>query len=121
MKKLCYSAFIAFWSSIATLVAVNVLATDGAVSAPPTEQGATYFLDQVAAHGGEGDCWFVIEGVVYDLSDYIPNHPTPPSVLLPWCGKEATEAYKTKTKGRPHSPEADQLLPTYKIGTLASP
>ena len=119
MKKLCYSAFIAFWSSIATLVAVNVLATDGAVSAPPTEQGATYSLDQVAAHGGEGDCWFVIEGVVYDLSDYIPNHPTPPSVLLPWCGKDATEGMRTKGYGRDHSPMAWGLLEQYRIGALA--
>lgn len=38
--------------------------------------------------------------------------------MTTWCGKEATDAYRTKTKGRPHSPYADQLLPTYRIGQL---
>jgi hypothetical protein len=36
---------------------------------------------------------------------------------VPWCGKEATEAYNTK-QGRLHSPYADELLAKYRIGTL---
>lgn len=115
MKKFCYSAFIAFWSSIATLLAVQVMATD------PQEGGegtATYTLEQVAEHAGEGDCWMVIEGKVYDISDYVPKHPTPPTVLLPWCGKEATEGMRTKGYGRDHSPVAWDMLDAYQIGIL---
>jgi len=41
-------------------------------------------------------------------------------LVLPWCGKEATEAYNTKTKGRPHAPYADELLAKYKLGKLAA-
>jgi hypothetical protein len=41
-------------------------------------------------------------------------------VVLPWCGKEANEAYYTKTKGRPHAPFADELLTKYKVGKLAA-
>jgi len=36
MKKLCFAAFIAFWSSIATLLVVQVVATD---QAPATVAG----------------------------------------------------------------------------------
>lgn len=115
MKKFCYSAFIAFWSSIATLLAVQVLATDDNAT---TEAATTFTLEQVAAHASEGDCWVVIEGRVYDISDYVPKHPTPPSVLLPWCGKEATEGMRTKGYGRDHSPVAWDMLSAYRIGSL---
>ena len=76
-----------------------------------------YALDEVARHNTAKDCWMVIAGAVYDLAAYLPQHPSDPAILIPWCGKEATEAYRTKTKGRPHSPYADQLLPKYQIGT----
>src|SRR5690606_33453417 len=114
--KFCYSAFIAFWSSIATLVAVQVLATD---SPAPTPSAAVYTLEDIAAHGSEDDCWVAIEGKVYDISAYIPSHPTPPALLLPWCGKEATEGMRTKGYGRDHSPMAWGMLDNYQIGILA--
>ena len=60
-----------------------------------------------------------IRGSVYDLSAYLPEHPSRPELVLTWCGKEATEAYNTKNKGRPHSPYADELLKKYRIGKLA--
>ena len=43
-----------------------------------------------------------------------------PAAILPWCGKDASEAYRTKTRGRPHSPYADTLLPKYRIGALTA-
>lgn len=60
-----------------------------------------------------------IDGSIYDLTPYLPDHPSKPSIILPWCGKDASEAYRTKTKGRSHSPEADQLLVNYRIGALS--
>ncbi len=116
MKKLCFSAFIAFWSSIATLVAVQVLATD---PAPAAAAQPTVTLDELAAHDSESDCWMAIEGKVYNLTGYLPNHPTPAAVLLPWCGREATESMRTKGYGRDHSPVAWGMLDDYLVGTLA--
>lgn len=115
MKKFCYSAFIAFWSCIATLLAVNVLAT-GEKEATAVTPG--YSLEEVAAHAAEDDCWLVIEGKVYDISTYMARHPTPPSVLLPWCGKEATEGMRTKGYGRDHSSTAWAMLEEFQIGVL---
>ncbi len=48
----------------------------------------------------------------------LPDHPSEPELILPWCGKEATQAWRTKGKGHPHSPRANQLLEKYRIGTL---
>ena len=114
MKKLCFSALVAFWSSLATLLAISALATDP----PPPGSSQVYSLAEVARHNSEESCWFAIEGVVYDVTDYLPRHPTPPMVLLTWCGKEATEGMRTKGYGRDHSPMAWDLLESYSIGTL---
>jgi len=118
MKKLCYSAFIAFWASIATLVAVQVLATDGTDST--SLAGATPItLEELASHNSEQDCWIAVEGKVYDITTYVPKHPVPPAILLAWCGKEATEGMRTKGYGRDHSPIAWEMLDAYFVGSLA--
>lgn len=116
MKKLCYSAFIAFWSCIATLLAVHALAT----GEPPPATG-TYSLVELAAHASGDDCWLAINGKVYDLTGYLPRHPAPAPILQAWCGREASEAMRTKGYGRDHSAAAWQLLDSYLIGELAGP
>jgi len=73
---------------------------------------------ELAAHATPENCWMAIRGAVHDVSAYLPEHPSRPDIVLPWCGKESTEAYETKMKGRPHSPYADELLANYRIGTL---
>lgn len=114
MKKTAFAAFVAFWSSVGTLLAVQAL-----VPAMSVAQGEeTYTLETVAEHNSLDDCWMVIEGNVYDFTDYVPQHPTPPSILEPWCGREATEGMKTKGYGRDHSPTAWEMMAPYKIGTL---
>lgn len=113
MKKLCYSAFIAFWSSIATLLAVQALATDSTPAAT-----GKYTLEEVAVHADSNSCWVAIAGGVYDLTDYLVKHPAPPMILAGWCGKEATEGMRTKGYGRDHSPAAWELLESYRIGEL---
>ena len=100
-----------FWAS--TLWLPRELAGDGALAADKV-----YTLADVGRHASVGDCWMVIDAKVYDFSAYLPQHPADPSLMLDWCGKEASQAYRTKTKGRPHSPYADQLLPKYRIGAL---
>lgn len=88
---------------------------------PPTTALAARALSlaEVAAHAVPEDCWMAIDGQVYDVSAYLPEHPSRPAIVLPWCGREASEAYRTKGKGRPHSPDADRLLATFRIGRLS--
>ena len=74
---------------------------------------------ELARHSRADDCWMAIRGQVHDVSAYLPEHPSRPSAVLPWCGKEASAAYATKGKGRAHSPNADALLASYRIGIYA--
>lgn len=84
--------------------------------APPAERRIA--LAEVARHARPDDCWMAIEGGVYDVTAYLPNHPSEPQLIDPWCGREASEAYRTKTQGRPHSARATTLLARYRIGAL---
>lgn len=118
MKHTVYfTATLVFWLAVAFFKIA-------AVWLPEAEKTAAIAADrlispaELARHATPTDCWMAIRGSVYDLTSYLPNHPSPPNIVLPWCGKEATEAYNTKTKGRPHSPYADELLAKYRIGTL---
>ena len=117
-RQLYIASTTAFWLVVFGLGMTSVLWN-------PVEQGdaqaqeKAITLAELAKHAALGNCWMAIRGSVYDLSAYLPTHPSPPDIVLPWCGKEATEAYNTKTKGRPHTAYADELLQKYRIGILA--
>jgi cytochrome b involved in lipid metabolism len=117
MMRFMYTCFVAFWASVISIWAFAVLAAGAARAAAPQVEAAIT-VEELAEHAAADDCWMAIDGSVYDLSDYLPRHPTPPTVLTPWCGKEASEPYRTKGYGRPHSAAADALLPNYRVGTL---
>ena len=85
---------------------------------PVTAAEPRIALNQIVRHASAVDCWMAIRGAVYDLSAYIAEHPTRPDIITVWCGKEATDAYNTKTRGRAHSPHADELLAKHRIGAL---
>ncbi|WP_291991512.1 cytochrome b5 domain-containing protein [Candidatus Accumulibacter sp. ACC003] len=78
-------------------------------------------LAEVARHTQIDDCWMAIDGEVYDLSNYLPEHPSELEVIVAWCGREATQAYRSKGKGKAHSVRADRLLARYRIATLRRP
>ncbi|GAA6060003.1 hypothetical protein JCM10212_001161 [Sporobolomyces blumeae] len=48
----------------------------------------------VAKHNSADDLWMVIDGKVYDLTDFAPNHPGGTRILLKYAGKDATEEYE---------------------------
>ena len=115
MNRLVYTVFVFFWSSIATLLVVHAL------SAPPAGTAGEqrrFSLADVAKHNRLEDCWMAIRGQVYDLTEYVPEHPTSRRVLQPWCGIEATEGMETKGRDRPHTDYAWSLLERYRIGSL---
>jgi cytochrome b involved in lipid metabolism len=118
VKKFIFAGFIAFWASVGTVALLEVLTPTARVS-DETSSAMAFSLGDVAAHATLDDCWMAIEGQVYDFTAYIAEHPTPPSVLAPWCGTDATEGMHGKGIGREHSPAAWAMLEGYRIGRLA--
>jgi cytochrome b involved in lipid metabolism len=115
--RVYFTATLVFWLAVASfriaLIWFSEAEESAAIAADKTISPA-----ELARHALPSDCWMAIRGNVYDLTSYLPKHPSSPEIVLPWCGKDATEAYNTKTKGRPHSSYADELLAKYRIGTL---
>ena len=118
MRRLYLFTTGIFWLFVAAFWAASLWL-------PPTVQPQAIAAEKVystadlARHATPINCWMAIRGNVYDVSTYLPDHPSRPELVLPWCGKEATEAYDTKSKGRPHKATTDDLLATFRIGRLA--
>jgi len=119
MRPLFIVATVSFWLLLLGF-ATSGLWLPVEVAAPlPVAASKAYALSEVARHDTPDDCWMAINGEVYDLSSYLPEHPSEPEVIVAWCGREASEAYRSKMKGRAHSARADRLLAEYRIAALA--
>jgi cytochrome b involved in lipid metabolism len=116
MNKIAYSVFIAFVASLVTLVSVSALSSTDRDQEDDDLDPIT--LDELAEHDGADSCWKAIHGRVYDITDYVPDHPTEEAVILEWCGKEASEGWENKRPGVPHSARAEGRLEEYLIGRL---
>lgn len=81
----------------------------------------SYNMNDIASHAKPTDCWFAIEGKVYDVTKYIAGglHPGEDKILL-GCGKDATQLFKSQGgKGKDHSEKAYGYLANWQIGTLS--
>ncbi|KAI0688164.1 glyoxylate dehydrogenase [Cerioporus squamosus] len=49
---------------------------------------------QVAEHASRESCWIIVHGKVYDVTDFLDEHPGGSKIILKYAGKDATEAYE---------------------------
>ena len=92
-------------------------ATPAASATPtPTATTAGYTMAQVSANNSAKSCWAVIEGSVYNLTNWINSHPGGSGAILSLCGTEATSSFKGK-HGNQSRPAAQ--LSGYLLGVLA--
>lgn len=87
-------------------------------SSTPTStssQSGTYTAAEVAKHNSSASCYSIVDGGVYDLTNWISRHPGGQSAIKYMCGIDATDAFMSQHGGerRPTS-----ILDQYKIGTL---
>jgi len=87
----------------------------------PTNQPAakTYTAANVAKHNSANDCWMIIDSKVYDLTNYLTQHPGGEQTILQYCGQDGSVGFATKDVGRSHSSYANQLLAQFYIGDLS--
>lgn len=62
----------------------------------PQQQSQHEKLDGaiVAQHNSDSDCWVIIHGRAYDVTDFKEEHPGGKQIILKWAGKDATETYE---------------------------
>ncbi|KAL4879448.1 oxidoreductase [Aspergillus karnatakaensis] len=49
---------------------------------------------EVKKHSTRRSCWIIIAGTVYDVTDFVDEHPGGPNILLQYAGRDATEAFE---------------------------
>lgn len=90
-----------------------------------SDQAKAYTLSEVAQHASRDDCWAIISGDVYDLTEFINRHPGGDEILRA-CGTDATTLFNSRQtqdgqwvgSGTPHSQAAMEQLARLKIGTV---
>ena len=85
------------------------------VTPTPTPTVVGYTMAQVRANNTARSCWTAIDGVVYDLTRWISNHPGGSGAILFLCGTDGTNAFKAQheNQSRPAI-----RLDSYRIGPL---
>lgn len=92
-------------------VSTSTLESSNASTTPE----ASFSIDEVKSHKDATSCYSVINGNVYDLTNWINKHPGGPAKILLLCGRDGSSLFNTQhgTSGRPNS-----ILATFKIGIL---
>ncbi|KIJ56594.1 hypothetical protein M422DRAFT_57288 [Sphaerobolus stellatus SS14] len=77
----------------------------------------SFTLKQVAEHNTKDSCWIIIDNKVYDVTQFLPEHPGGSKIILKYAGKDATDAFNPV-----HPPGVlDAQLPKNKhLGAVAS-
>jgi len=48
---------------------------------------------EVAQHNSRDSCWIIVHGHVYDVTEFLDDHPGGSKIILKYAGKDATEEY----------------------------
>ncbi|GAB95506.1 hypothetical protein KILIM_021_00460 [Kineosphaera limosa NBRC 100340] len=90
--------------------------TDGAhTDDAQTEGSQSFTMAQVAEHNTASSCWTAIEGEVYDVTNWISQHPGGPDKIQGLCGTDGTATFQGQHSD---APNPNERLATFKIGTL---
>ena len=85
---------------------------------PSQTTSVSLTLQEISKHNTAADCWMIISNKVYNLTSFLPVHPGGMGLILPYCGKDGTNAFDTKNSGTPHSSTANNILNSYYLGEV---
>ncbi|MCA9540243.1 MAG: hypothetical protein KC620_15200, partial [Myxococcales bacterium] len=95
----------------------DIFTTFAPAMAPGVLGDGEYDISDLAMKNDEENgYWFVIEGQVYDMTEFRHQHPGGDKLVTTYCGADATRAYQ---KVQHHlNPEVHAMLDMYKIGKV---
>ena len=107
------------WSKGTVVAAASVcLAWAGltGIVAGPAQAADTYYTKaDVAGHATATNCWSIVDGVVYDLTAWVGQHPAGQADIIGMCGIDASAAFNGQHAG---SGSAVAALAAYRIGVI---
>jgi len=86
------------------------------VPVQPTKSGKpirpTFTTEEIANHNKQDDCWFILQGKVYDVTSFMDHHPGGKRALMNFAGKDASANIEF------HSPLMMKQAKAFEIGDL---
>lgn len=79
--------------------------------------GEFFSLKQVARHNTEDSCWVIYKDKVYNVTEFIKDHPGGDELILNYAGKDVTAIMKDVLEHE-HSDAAYEILQDYFIGHI---
>ena len=75
-----------------------------------------FTVEEVSLHDSEDDAWIIINNFVYDITDFLNEHPGGKDILVAFAGTDVTEFFKEL-----HPPLIlEEYGEHYKIGILTN-
>lgn len=86
--------------------------------APAPKAAATNLpltVDEVKKHNSATDCWSIVDGNVYDLSNWVYSHPGGSARIISICGKDGSASFSGQHS---NSSSAKSRLKGFELGKL---
>ena len=74
----------------------------------------SFTLAEVAKHDKKDDVWVIIKGKVYDLSEFVDEHPGGVEAIMKRAGGDATEGFF----GPQHPSRVHDMIDEYLVGEI---
>ncbi|KAH7105184.1 oxidoreductase [Auriculariales sp. MPI-PUGE-AT-0066] len=78
-----------------------------------------YTVEDVATHKSAKDCWVARKGVVYNVTEFLADHPGGEDYILKYAGGDVDEVMADGSEHE-HSQSAYQMLSEYAVGKIGS-
>jgi cytochrome b involved in lipid metabolism len=106
--------------TLALIAPASQAASSGGGSAPapaqkPVSTNLPLTSDEVKKHNSASDCWSIIDGAVYDLTNWVYSHPGGASRITAICGKDGTANFSDQ---HGNSSSAKSRLKSFELGKL---
>ncbi|MDR8018223.1 cytochrome b5-like heme/steroid binding domain-containing protein [Nesterenkonia aerolata] len=79
------------------------------------EETAALTMDEVAQHDSADSCWTVVDDTVYDLTEWVAEHPGGEQAIEGLCGTDGTEAFEQQHGG---DAQPEERLADFELGPL---
>jgi hypothetical protein len=86
-------------------------------SATPSSTAGVLTMDQVKKNNTASSCWSVINGNVYNLTNWISSHPGGSGAITRLCGIDGTRGFSNQHRG---DTQAESRLSGFLLGKLAN-
>ncbi len=93
----------------------DISETPAVIDTADENASTSYNMDEVAKHNNKDDCWSVIDGKIYKLTDWVGKHPGGAGNIVKICGIDGSSAFNVQ-HGDNDQPKA--VLPEYFLANL---